>query len=280
MNAKTKKIILTILKNILAWIFSLIMLIPLLLIVINAFKPDSEALTLSLTLPKIWEFSNFAVVIEKGKLGTSFLNSLLYAGCATVITVILASMAAYVLARRRGKADNRLYMYMVLGIVIPINYVSLMKVMQVTQLNDTRLGIILLYVAMQLPFSVFLLYGFVSKVPVDLDEAAVLDGCGPWRLFFNIVMPMMKSSMVTAAVLCFLNTWNASVFPEFFRKMADDTGCIQFLRTVFKELEPDLCGHSSDLSAGYHYVSGVPEAYRRRTDRRSSKGLMPFFCLI
>ena len=216
MNAKTKKTILTILKNILAWIFSLIMLIPLLLIVINAFKPDSEALTLSLTLPKIWEFSNFAVVIEKGKLGTSFLNSLLYAGCATVITVILASMAAYVLARRRGKADNRLYMYMVLGIVIPINYVSLMKVMQVTQLNDTRLGIILLYVAMQLPFSVFLLYGFVSQVPVDLDEAAVLDGCGPWRLFFNIVMPMMKSSMVTAAVLCFLNTWNEFVMPLYF----------------------------------------------------------------
>ena len=186
MNAKTKKLVLTILKNVLAWIISLIMLIPLLLIVINAFKPDSE------------------------------LNSLLYAGCATVITVILAAMAAYVLARRRGKKDNALYMYMVLGIVIPVNYVSLMKVMQVTQLNDTRLGIILLYVAMQLPFSVFLLYGFVSKVPVDLDEAAVLDGCGPWKLFFNIVMPMMKSSMVTAAVLCFLNTWNEFVMPLYF----------------------------------------------------------------
>ena len=192
------------------------MLIPLLLIVINAFKPDSEAMTLSLKLPEVWEFSNFAVVIEKGKLAVSFLNSLLYAGCATVITVILAAMAAYVLARRRGKKDNALYMYMVLGIVIPVNYVSLMKVMQVTQLNDTRLGIILLYVAMQLPFSVFLLYGFVSKVPVDLDEAAVLDGCGPWKLFFNIVMPMMKSSMVTAAVLCFLNTWNEFVMPLYF----------------------------------------------------------------
>ena len=167
-------------------------------------------------LPEVWEFSNFAVVIEKGKLGTSFLNSLLYAGSATIITVILASMAAYVFARRRGKADNRLYMYMVLGIVIPINYVSLMKVMQVTQLNDTRLGIILLYVALQLPFSVFLLYGFVSKIPVDLDEAAVLDGCGPWKLFFSIIMPMMKSSMVTAAVLCFLNTWNEFVMPLYF----------------------------------------------------------------
>lgn len=216
MSGKTKKITLNVLKNILAWAFSLVMLIPLALIVVNAFKSDAEALTMTLSLPKEWDFSNFAVVIEKGKLGRSFLNSLLYAGCATIITVLLGAMAAYVFARRRGKKETGMYMYMVLGIVIPINYVALMKVMQVTQLNDTALGIILLYVAIQLPFTVFLLYGFVSKVPLDLDEAAVLDGCGPWRLFFNIIMPMMKSSMVTAAVLCFLNTWNEFVMPLYF----------------------------------------------------------------
>lgn len=216
MNAKTKKLVLTILKNILAWAFSLLMLIPLVLIIVNAFKSDTEALTMTLSLPKIWDFSNFAVVIEKGKLGRSFLNSLLYAGCATILTVLFGSMAAYVFARRRGKKENGMYVYMALGIVIPINYVALMKVMQVTQLNDTAIGIILLYTALQLPFTVFLLYGFVSKVPVDLDEAAVLDGCGPWRLFFNIVMPMMKSSMITAAVLCFLNTWNEFVMPLYF----------------------------------------------------------------
>lgn len=216
MSGKTKRITLNVLKNILAWAFSLVMLIPLALIVVNAFKSDAEALTMTLSLPKEWDFSNFAVVIEKGKLGRSFLNSLLYAGCATIITVLLGAMAAYVFARRRGKKETGMYMYMVLGIVIPINYVALMKVMQVTQLNDTALGIILLYVAIQLPFTVFLLYGFVSKVPLDLDEAAVLDGCGPWRLFFNIIMPMMKSSMVTAAVLCFLNTWNEFVMPLYF----------------------------------------------------------------
>lgn len=216
MNAKKKKLILNILKNVLAWAFSLLMLIPLVLIVVNAFKSDSEALTMTLSLPKEWDFSNFAVVIEKGKLARSFLNSLLYAGCATILTVFLGAMAAYVFARRRGKKENTMYIYMALGIVIPINYVALMKVMQVTQLNDTAVGIILLYTALQLPFTVFLLYGFVSKVPMDLDEAAVLDGCGPWRLFFNIVMPMMKSSMVTAAVLCFLNTWNEFVMPLYF----------------------------------------------------------------
>lgn len=216
MNSKTKKTTISILKNVLAWVISLIMLIPLALIVVNAFKGDSEAITLSLSLPKTWVFSNFATVIEKGKLVRSFLNSFLYAGTATVIAVILGSMAAYVFSRRRDRLNSSIYMYMVLGIVIPINYVALMKVMQVTHLNNSVPGIILLYVATQLPFTVFLIYGFVSKVPVDMDEAAVIDGCGPFRLFFSIILPMLKSSMVTAAVLCFLNTWNEFVMPLYF----------------------------------------------------------------
>ena len=216
MNNKTKKTAINILKNVLAWAISIIMLIPLALIVINAFKPDAEALTMTLSLPKEWTFANFATVIEKGKLVRSFLNSLLYAGCATFIAVLFGSMAAYVFSRRSDKKSNHVYMYMVLGIVIPINYVALMKVMQVTHLNNSVPGIILLYVATQLPFTVFLISGFVSKVPVDLDEAAVIDGCGPFRLYFNIILPMLKSSMVTAAVLCFLNTWNEFVMPLYF----------------------------------------------------------------
>lgn len=216
MNGKKKKTAVNVLKNVLAWMVSLIMLIPLVLIVVNAFKPDAEALTLTLSLPETWTFSNFATVIEKGKLVRSFLNSLLYAGCATVIAVVLGSMAAYIFSRRRDRFNNSVYMYMVLGIVIPINYVALMKVMQVTHLNNSVPGIILLYAATQLPFTVFLIYGFVSKVPTDLDEAAVIDGCGPVRLYFNIILPMLRSSMVTAAVLCFLNTWNEFVMPLYF----------------------------------------------------------------
>lgn len=127
----------------LAWIISLVMLIPLLLIVVNAFKTDAEAITMTLSLPKQWTFSNFAEVIEKGKLFQSFLNSLLYAGSATLIAVVFGTMAAYVFSRRRDRLNNAVYMYMVLGIVIPINYVALMKVMQVTQLNNTAPGIIL-----------------------------------------------------------------------------------------------------------------------------------------
>lgn len=218
---KKKQMAITVFKNIFAWLCSMVVIIPLALIVINSFKTSADALTMSLAPPKTWVFTNFIEVIEKGKLVQSFFNSLLYAGAATLICVFVASMAAYVFSRRRSKGMNALYMFVVLGMVIPINYVTLMRVMQVTQLNNTRLGIILLYVAMQIPFTVFLTYGFVSKIPVELDEAAVLDGCSPMQLYFRIIVPMLKPAMVTAGVLCFLNCWNEFMMPLYFLNSSD-----------------------------------------------------------
>ena len=216
MGAKSKKRLKSVMQNLIAWLVSLTMIIPLLLILVNAFKPVEETYTLSLQLPKNWTVEHFAVVIKQGKLLESFFNSLLYAGAAMLITIFLGSMAAYFFARRKGRKNRIVYFYLVLGIVIPINYVALMKVMQMVQMNNTALGIILLYTATQLPFTVFLLYGFVCKIPVDLDEAAVIDGCGPIRLFISIIMPMLNPGMVTAGVLCFLNDWNEFIMPLYF----------------------------------------------------------------
>ena len=210
------KVLQIVLKNFLAWFASLLVLIPMALVVLNAFKADGETLNMSLTLPKHWMFSNFLTVIKKGKLITSFLNSLLYAGAGTVITVMFGSMAAYVFSRRRSGRMGALYMYVVLGMVIPINYVTLTKTMQLLHLTNTAPGIILLYVAMQTPFTVFLIYGFVSKIPVELDEAAILDGCSPMELYWKVVFPMLKSAVVTSAVLCFLNCWNEFMMPLYF----------------------------------------------------------------
>ena len=215
-SGRKNKVLETVLKNILAWGAALLVLIPVALIILNAFKGDGEAITMTLNLPKSWNWSNFATVIEKGKLLRSFLNSLLYAGLATILTVLVSSMAAYVFSRRRSRGMSLVYMYVVLGMVIPVNYVTLTKIMQVTSLNNTWYGIILLYTAMQLSFSVFLIYGFVSKIPAELDEAAILDGCTPIQLFIRIVFPMLKSAVITAGVLCFLNTWNEFIMPLYF----------------------------------------------------------------
>ncbi len=205
-----------VLLNLLAILVSLIMIMPIVLILLNAFKATGEAMTMTIDLPKKLVFENFSIVVEKGKLLRSFFNSLLYAGVSTLVTILFGSMSAYVFSRRRNKSFEALYMYIVLGMVIPVNYVSLMKVMQVLHLNNTSLGIILLYVAIQTPFTIFLLYGFVSKIPTELDEAAIIDGCNSRQLYFTIIMPLLKPALVTGMVLCFLNTWNEFVMPLYF----------------------------------------------------------------
>ena len=213
---KKKKTTQAIIRNLIAWIFSAICLIPLLLITFNAFKDKKSAASMNLSLPYPVKLENFLTVIQKGKLLRSFINSLIYAGGSTILCVLLASLAAYVLARNKSKLNRIFYMFIVLGITLPINYVALTKVLQFLHLNNTVIGIILLYTAMQLPFMTFLIHGFVSKVPVELDEAAVIDGCGPIKLFFYIMLPLLRPAVATAAVLTFLNTWNEFVSPLYF----------------------------------------------------------------
>lgn len=214
---KAKKTVMAIIRNIIAWIFSAICLIPLLLILFNSFKDKKAASKMNLYLPDLpIQWSNFVTVIEKGKLAASFINSLIYSAGSVVLCVLFASLAAYVLSRNKTKLNRFLYMFIVLGITLPINYVALTKVLQFLHLNNTAIGIILLYTAMQLPFMTFLIHGFVARVPVELDEAAVIDGCGPVQLFFHIVFPMLKPAIATATVLTFLNTWNEFVSPLYF----------------------------------------------------------------
>lgn len=214
---KNRKTIQTVLRNLIAWLFSAICLIPVLLILVNSLKDKKSASTMDLKLPSLpIQWDNFITVIEKGKLLTSFMNSLIYSAGAVVLCVFFAALAAYVLSRNRTKLNDFLYMFLVLGITLPINYVALTKVLQFLHLNNTAIGIILLYTAMQLPFMTFLIHGFVAKVPVELDEAAVIDGCGPVKLFFLVIFPLLKPAVATATVLTFLNTWNEFVSPLYF----------------------------------------------------------------
>lgn len=214
---KTKRMAISIFVNAVAWLLSLICLIPLLLILFNSLKDKNAASDMSLSLPTLpipWE--NFSVVISKGKLAVSFINSLTYSFGSVLICSVLAAMAAYVLSRNATRLNRILYMFIVLGITLPVNYVALMKVMLFLHLNNTKQGIILLYAAMQLPFSVFLIHGFVARIPTELDEAAVIDGCGSVRLLFLVVLPLLKPAMATVFVLTFLNTWNEFVSPLYF----------------------------------------------------------------
>ncbi|MBS1184125.1 MAG: transporter permease, partial [Proteobacteria bacterium] len=106
--------------------------------------------------------------------------------------------------------------FLIMGIALPINFFTLTTMMQVTHLINTKIGIIILYAALQVPFSIFLIYGFVDTIPRELDEAAIIDGCRPPQLFFLIVLPLLKPVLITAGLLNFLNIWNDFMMPLYY----------------------------------------------------------------
>ena len=169
-------------KHVIAFGVSLSMFVPIYLLIVNSLKTRTEASSMGVDLPAAIQWSNFAVVVEKGKLATAFSNSLLYAVAATLIGTMVAALAAYALSRSRTRFNRGDLFLIVAGIAMPTNFVTLTKVMQVTHLINTQLGIILLYAAMQIPFSVFLIYAFVEtfranwmRLPSWTD--AVRPGC-------------------------------------------------------------------------------------------------------
>ncbi|MDO4337177.1 MAG: carbohydrate ABC transporter permease [Eubacteriales bacterium] len=202
--------------NLIAFFISLIVIIPLVVLFLNSFKTSAEANKMTLSLPKEWVLENYAVVIEQGKLISSFFNGLLYATASVVIIVILVSLAAFVISRNQKGVNRFLYYFIISGIAIPINNVALMKVMQMFHLVNTRIGIILLYAAINIPLSLFLAYGFIETIPVEIDEAAVIDGCKPMQLFTKVIAPLLKPIVSTLFVLDFMAVWNDFTMPLYY----------------------------------------------------------------
>lgn len=202
--------------NIVAIFISLVVLIPLVVLLLNSFKTSAEADKMTLSLPTEWMFENYSIVVEQGKLISSFFNGLLYAAGSVVIIVAVVSLAAFVISRNMKGINRFLYYFIISGIAMPINNVSLMKVMQALHLINTRGGIILLYAAINIPLSLFLVYVFIDTIPREIDEAAVIDGCTPWQLFTQVIAPLLKPIVSTLFVLDFMAIWNDFTMPLYY----------------------------------------------------------------
>jgi raffinose/stachyose/melibiose transport system permease protein len=233
--------------NLAAVVVSLIVFLPVYLVVVNALKSKAEASSMGIALPTTLHWENFATVIERGKLLQTFFNSMLYSTASTAIGVLLAALAAYVFSRNRTRLNKFLYFFVIMGIAMPMNFFTLTKVMQVTQLINTRPGIIILYAATQIPFSVFLIYGFVAALPRELDEAAIVDGCGPFRLFFSIIFPLLTPVLVTTAVLNFLGSWNEFLLPLYYLNSSANWPMTLAVYNFFGQFQSDWSLVSADI---------------------------------
>lgn len=203
-------------SNLIASGAGLIALAPLYLLFVNSLKNRIDSNSMSPALPVSPEWGNFSTVIDKGHLVPAFINSAIYAFGSTILGVLVAALAAYVLARNRSRWHQIIYVLLIIGIALPTNYVTLTKVMQMTHLINTQIGMVVLYAAMQVPFDVFLMYAFVGRLPRELDEAAFMDGCSPIRTFFSIILPLLTPVLVTCGILNILNVWSDFINPLYF----------------------------------------------------------------
>ena len=209
------------------WILSLIVIIPFLIVIFNAFKTQQESLNMSLTLPAELHWENFAKVWKDGNILRSYGNSLFITVTSVAISVLISALCAFVLSRNRNRFNRALYVFFSLGLMFPLNMVSVVKVMRTLGLYNSRFGVALLFASLMTPLSIFLFYGFLGGIPQELDEAAVMDGAGSARLFFQIILPVVKPVTVTVVMINFLNAWNDFTIPLYLLPDPDKSVVLQ-----------------------------------------------------
>lgn len=227
MNAKTKRKILNVSKEILMWCLALLVIVPFLIVIFNAFKTKAEAINMSLSLPTQWHWENFVKVWQDGNILRSYGNSLYISVGSVVISVVCSALCAFVLSRNRTRLNRALYVYFSMGLMFPLSMVTVVKVMRTIGLYNNLTGVVLLFGALLIPMSIFLYYGFVNGIPVELDEAAIVDGAGPVRLFFQVILPVMKPVTVTVVMINFLSAWNDFTTPLYLLPDPDKAVVVQ-----------------------------------------------------
>ncbi len=194
--------------------FTILTITPLVWLFYSSLKSNAEIVQNAWALPQSFNFSNFTRAWKLGNMGTLILNSIFYSLVSTIITVYLASSAGYAFATFSFKINKFLYSFFLMGLLITVHavLVPLFLMENAVGLDNTRLGIILPYVAFGLPFLIYLATSYIKGIPLALVEAATIDGAGHIKIFHSIILPMSKPIVTTMAIFSFLGNWNEFVF--------------------------------------------------------------------
>ena len=202
-------------SHVLLAVWSIVVIVPFLWVVLSSFKTTKEILASPFSLPAHWQFDNYAHAWTDAGIRQFFLNTVIVVGVALVLVMLLGAMCAYVLARFTFPGSRAIYYLMLAGLTFPIflAIVPLFFILKNIGLINTLPGLIMVYVAFALPFTVFFLYAFFRTLPDDVYEAALIDGAGEWRTFFRIMLPMARPGMAAVAIFNFLGLWNQFLLP-------------------------------------------------------------------
>jgi multiple sugar transport system permease protein len=188
-----------------------VVLLPFWYMLITSLKPQSYIFEMP---PRLWPsevtLDNYTKALGKDLFGLYFLNSLFVAVSSTAATVVLSAMLAYAFSRLKFPGRDALFYVFLLGMMIPPVMLIIPQFIVATWLDlpDKHLGLILVYVTMNLSMQTFLLRGFFDGIPRDLEEAALIDGASQWKIFWNIVMPLSRSGLAVVTIFTFLYSWD------------------------------------------------------------------------
>lgn len=216
MRRKHKKhIIKTWILSIAALAVGIVFVSPLYLVFVNSVKTVREIYLSPLGLPVEISWNNFGRVMEKIDFGQALKNSLFFVVFGVAGLLVICSMVAYRLARHRTRVNKFVYLLLVSSILVPFQTVMipLIKIIASIGLYNTRIGVLLAYYGYGIPFAVFLFYGFLSSIPREIEEAALIDGGSLFQVYRCIILPLLKPICVTVAVLDVLWIYNDFLLP-------------------------------------------------------------------
>lgn len=199
-------------------IVAAIVLLPILLMVVNSFRSNADVARSPIGLPKGLDLSNYAFVLQHMNLPLAVFNSVLITGASVAVVVVLGSAASWPLARVVRRWSAAVYRLFIAGLTVPIFVLTTPLYLQVLQwhlLNNIGV-VILIYAAFQLPFAVFFYVSFLRTVPQELEQAAAVDGCGPLRTYWYVILPMLRPTSAAMAIFVALSIWNDVTIPLLF----------------------------------------------------------------
>ena len=225
MSAKTTQSIVRDKKNIkdyltsfFKWVliifFAVYTLFPLLCLFITSLKTNAEYFDNPFSLPAVPQWQNYVNAFQQANLGRMISNSVIVAVTATVINVLIAAMLSYCLSRFKFKGREVIFTLFSVGVLVPLNalMVPYFSIFSKMGLVDSLGALIILYAAIGLPISTFIIRGFMASFPAEIEEAAYIDGSGFYGRFFKMILPLTKTGLVTAATFEFITCWNEFVY--------------------------------------------------------------------
>jgi raffinose/stachyose/melibiose transport system permease protein len=178
-------------------------------------KMPEELLFSPLSFPQKFHLENYAAAWKRMEFITKFSNSFIVTSFSTLGIAFVSGMGSFTLAKRENKLYGFLYYFFIAGLMIPfyMTLTSLMGLMRDLYLINSHWGLILVYIGRSMPFSILLYVGFIRAVPNEIIDSANMDGCTPFRSYFSIVFPMVKTVTATSIILNVLGIWNDFLFP-------------------------------------------------------------------